>query len=125
MLKKITEKAPVAFSVWKMYILISIKIVLNFPGGGVDKNLPAHAGDTDSIPGPGRVHMLQSNQAQVPQLLSLSSRAGEQQLQRLCALNSVLHSKRSQHNEKPQRKAAPRSPQLDKACAVTDSKLIA
>ena len=107
-----------------MYILISIKIVLNFPGGAVDKNLPAHAGDTDSIPGPGRVHMLQSNQAQVPQLLSLSSRTRKQQLRRLSALNSALHSKRSQHNEKPQRKAAPRSPQLDKPCVVTDSILI-
>ena len=46
MLKKITEKAPIAFSVGKIYILISIKIVLNFPGGAVDKNLPTHAGDT-------------------------------------------------------------------------------
>ena len=46
MLKKITEKAPIAFSIGKIYILISTKIVLNFPGGAVDKNLPAHAGDT-------------------------------------------------------------------------------
>ena len=28
-----------------------------FPGGAVDKNLPANAGDTGSIPGPGRSHM--------------------------------------------------------------------
>ena len=25
-----------------------------FPGGAVDKNLPANAGDTGSVPGPGR-----------------------------------------------------------------------
>ena len=32
-----------------------------FPGGAVVKNLPANAGDTGSIPGPGRSHMPQSN----------------------------------------------------------------
>ena len=33
----------------------------DFPGGVVVKNLPANAGDTGSIPGPGRAHMPQSN----------------------------------------------------------------
>ena len=33
----------------------------DFPGGTVFKNLPANAGDTGSIPGPGRSHMLWSN----------------------------------------------------------------
>ena len=33
------------------------------------KNLPANAGDMGSIPGPGRSHMPQSNEARVPQLL--------------------------------------------------------
>ena len=32
-----------------------------FPGGAVVKNPPANAGDTSSIPGPGRSHMPQSN----------------------------------------------------------------
>ena len=32
-----------------------------FPGSSVVKNLPANAGDTGSIPGPGRYHMLWSN----------------------------------------------------------------
>ena len=32
-----------------------------FPGGSVVKNLPANAGDTATIPGPGRSHMPQSN----------------------------------------------------------------
>ena len=41
-----------------------------FPGGTADKNLPANAGDTGSIPGPGRSHMLRSNKAREPQLLS-------------------------------------------------------
>ena len=34
---------------------------LDFPGGAVVKNLPAKAGDTGSIPGPWRTHMLWSN----------------------------------------------------------------
>ena len=41
----------------------------DFPGGPVVRNLPAKAGDTGSIPGPGRFHMPQSNKAGVPQLL--------------------------------------------------------
>ena len=32
--------------------------ILDFPGGTVDKNLPANAEDVGSIPGPGRAHML-------------------------------------------------------------------
>ena len=40
----------------------SLKVNLrDFPGGTADKNLPADAGDTGSIPGPGRFHMLRSN----------------------------------------------------------------
>ena len=37
-----------------------------FPGGSMVKNLPANAGDTGSIPGPGRSHMLQSSKAHAP-----------------------------------------------------------
>ena len=33
----------------------------DFPGGTVEKNLPANAGNTGSIPGLGRSHMLQNN----------------------------------------------------------------
>ena len=51
-----------------------------FPGGALVKNLPANAGDKGSSPGPGRSHMPRSNQAHVPQLLSLHSRAREPQL---------------------------------------------
>ena len=38
-----------------------IKINSNFPSDTVDRNLPANAGDTGSIPGPGRFYMLQGN----------------------------------------------------------------
>ena len=34
---------------------------MGFPGGSVVRNPPANAGDTDSIPGPGRSHMPQNN----------------------------------------------------------------
>ena len=40
-----------------------------FPGGSVLKNQPADAGDVVSIPGPGRSHTPQSNQAHALQLL--------------------------------------------------------
>ena len=32
-------------------------VLVDFPGGTVDKNLPANAGDTGSTPGPGRFHL--------------------------------------------------------------------
>ena len=45
-----------------MYTLLYLKwITRDFPGGEVAKNLPANAGDTGSIPGPGRSHMPRSN----------------------------------------------------------------
>ena len=34
---------------------------VDFPGGAVGKNLPAKAGDMDSIPGPERFHRLWSS----------------------------------------------------------------
>ena len=37
--------------------LPTIKSVQDFPGGTVNKNPPASAGDTGLIPGPGRCHM--------------------------------------------------------------------
>ena len=48
------------------YLLPSILFFLkhqlwDFPGGSVAKNPPANAGDTGSILGPGRSHMLRSN----------------------------------------------------------------
>ena len=60
----------------------------DFSGGAVVMSPPANAGDTGSSPGPGRSHMLQSNLAHAPQLLSP-------------CLEPVLHNKRSHGNEKP------------------------
>ena len=48
----------------------------DFPGGSVVESPSANAGDADSIPGPGGSHMLQSNRACAPQLLSLHSGGG-------------------------------------------------
>ena len=61
---------------------------MELPGGVAVKNLPATAGNTGSIPGPGRSHMLQGNYASVPQLLKGT------------CLEPMLHNKRSHHNEK-------------------------
>ena len=66
------------------------------------KNLPANAGDTGSIPGPGRSHMSRSNKACAPQLLSLCSRACEPQLLKPACLEPMLRNKRSHRNEKPE-----------------------
>ena len=65
------------------------------------KNPPANAGDTGSSPGLGRSHMPRSNQARVPQLLSLRSRARETQLLKPACLEPVLCNKRSHCSEKP------------------------
>ena len=40
---------------------MSKELKRDFPGGTVVKNPPANAGDTGSIPGLGRSHMLRSN----------------------------------------------------------------
>ena len=49
--------------------------ILGLPGGLVAKNLPVSAGEVGLISGLGRFHMPCGNQARVPQLLSLCSRA--------------------------------------------------
>ena len=56
-----------------------IKIILEFPGGTMDKNPPASAGDTGSIPGPGKLYMVHSNKAH-EQLLSPHSWVHQSQL---------------------------------------------
>ena len=59
----LVEIWPFTFKLWRG------EYEQDFPGGTVGKNPPANAGDTGSIPGPGRFHMVQSNEACVPQLL--------------------------------------------------------
>ena len=49
----------------------------DFPGSTVDKNPPVNAGDTGSTPRPGGFHMLQTNEAHTPQLLSLHAATTE------------------------------------------------
>ena len=48
-------------------------MLVGFPGGAVVENLPAKARDMGLSPGLGRSHMLWSNLARAPQLLSLCS----------------------------------------------------
>ena len=64
--------------------------VQDFPDGSVVKNPAASTGDTGSIPGRGRSHVLQSNKAYVPQLPSLRPGAQEPKLLSPCALDPVL-----------------------------------
>ena len=69
----------------------------DFPGGIVDKNLPANAGDTGSIDSPGISHIPWSNQ---------DSRQPVGHNYWTCArepmhLDPVLSNKRSHRNEKP------------------------
>ena len=52
----------------------------DFSGGAVGKNLPAKGGNMGSVPHLGRFHMIWSNHACVPQLLSPNSRVRELQL---------------------------------------------
>ena len=68
----------------------------DFPGGAVDKNPPANAGDMGSIPGSGRSCMPRSNWARVPQLLSLCATATEAHISRASAPQQE-----KPHNEKP------------------------
>ena len=58
----------------------SMVLYLGFPGDTVVKNLPFNAGDASLILDPGRSHTPRSNQALVPQVSSLCSRAQELQL---------------------------------------------
>ena len=44
----------------KLNQLLKIYFILGFPGDSVVKNQPADAGDTGSVPGLGRSHMLWS-----------------------------------------------------------------
>ena len=74
---------------------------MGFPGGSVVKNLPANAGDTGSIPHPLK------QLSHVPQLLSLYSRAQEQQLLSPCvatpeARTNALDPPVPQQGEPPQ-----------------------
>ena len=68
---------------------------MGFPGGAVVKNPPANAGDTCLNPGPGGSHILRSNCACVPQLLSLCPRACEPQLLSLHSTTTEARTRRA------------------------------
>ena len=60
----------------------------DFPGGALVQNPSANAGNMGLIPGPGRFHVLQGNQAHTPQPLSPSL---ELQLLSMCAAAIEAH----------------------------------
>ena len=59
-LRKLLPSYFLLSSSQKQKLLIKV-LVRGFPGGTVVKNPPANAGDTGSIPGPGRSHMPRNN----------------------------------------------------------------
>ena len=101
------------------------KLPRDFPGGAVVKTPSANAGDMGSSPGPGRSHMPRSNEAHVPQLLSLCSRARDPQLLSPRATTTEAHTPGAhapQQREATTMRSPPtttksstRSPQLEKA----------
>ena len=82
-------------------------LITGFPGGAVVENLPANAGNTGSSPGLGRSHMLRSNWAREPQLLSL----------RIWSLCSATGEATTVRGPRTAMKSGPHSPQLEKAHA--------
>ena len=69
-----------------------------FPGGPVVRNLPASAGNIDSIAGLERSHMLRSNEAHAPQLLNPCATALEAYTrQSLCSTTREGTAIRSPH----------------------------
>ena len=83
------------------------KEVLGFPGGAVVENLPANAGDMGLSPGLGGSHMLRSNWAREPQLLSL----------RVWSLCSATREAAIVRGSRTAMKSGPHLPQLEKALA--------
>ena len=88
-------------------MLTLIKSKQGFPGGAVVENLPANAEDTGSSPGLGRSHVLRSNWACEPQLLSL----------RIWSLCSATREAAIVRGPRTVMKIGPRLPQLEKALA--------
>ena len=86
-------------------LIAYFKTKQGFPGGTVVENLPANSGDTGSSPGLGGSHMLRSNWAREPQLLSL----------RVWSLCSATREAAIVKGPRTAMKSGPRSPQLEKA----------
>ena len=76
---------------WEMQFLQTQRkgdTLWDFPGGTVGRNLPVDAEDKGSIPGPGRLHLLQSNYSRASslQLLNPGAAATEGHMPGPCAL---------------------------------------
>ena len=74
---------------------------LNFPGGTMDKNPPANAGDTGSIPGPRKIlyaveQLNPCTTTTEPEIQSPGASTTEAP-----RLEPGTHNKRRHHNEKP------------------------
>ena len=95
-----------------------------FPGDSEIKNQPANAGDTGSVPSPGRFHMLQSTEAHYTTATEPASRAWEPQplgpvCSRACALQQEKPPQPGAH--RPQLESSPCSLQLEKSlCSNKD-----
>ena len=99
----------------------------DFPGGSLVKNLPANAGDTNSIPDPGRSHTPWGNYSPVPQLLSCTLEPGNRHYRARAHVLHLLKSwsprARALQQEKPlqweactpQLESSPRWLQLEKS----------
>ena len=86
----------------------TLRVTSGFPGGGVVGSPPADAGDTGSSPGLGGSHMLRSNWAHKPQLLSL-------RVWSLCSTTRGRDSERPAHRDEewPPLAAARESPRTE------------
>ena len=92
-------------------------ITWDFPGGTVDRNPPANAGDRGSSPSPGRFHMLWATKAYAPQLLeSVSSRACEPQLMNPCA--TITEACAPQQEKPPQQETWAPQLRVAPACSL-------
>ena len=78
-----------------------------FPGGAAVESLPADAGDTGSIPGPGGSRVPRSGWAREPQLLSL----------RIWSLCSAAGEAAMVRGPRTAMKSGPRLPRLEEALA--------
>ena len=100
-----------AIRTYKLIITLNVNVLKTltegFPGGAVVENLPANAGDMGSSPGLGRSHVLGSNWAHEPQLLSL----------RVWSLCSATREAAIVRGPRTAMKSDPRLPQLEKALA--------
>ena len=83
------------------------KKIMGFPGGTVVGSLPANAGDTGSSPGMGGSHMLRSDWAREPQLLSLP----------VWSLCSATREAAMVRGPRTAMRSGPRLPQLGRALA--------